>query len=472
MSFTLSEEVDTEKVFVTQWSDVSGNRFEPKFYTSIYSENEKRLASSEYPLVHLREVTNLISDGTHFTPVYKNDGVKFISVKDVRKSKITYTKTKFISIEEADKLDRRCKPQKKDILLTKIGATYGFAAVVETDERFQIFVSVALLRPNPSVNPRFLEVFLNSNLAYLQYHRAVKGAGVPDLHLEDIRKVKMPLPPIEKQIKISKCFELNFNKSKQKEQEAQELLDGIDDYLLKELGIELPEEDDRGLEGRMFTRQFSEVSLLRWDPEFSKYRSLTNAFKYPPQKFVKLLQSKPQYGANEPGITRRNDDEVRYIRITDIDEYGNLKNGLGATSLIIDDKYQLESNDLLFARSGNTVGKCYLHKVLPYDCIFAGYMIRFKIDEKKMLPEFAFAYTQSRIYKEWVKAIQRASGQPNINSEEYKNLLFPVPPLDIQSEMCEHIGSIRTKAKQLKQEAETILTTAKAEVEQMILGGE
>ena len=124
------------------------DRFEPKFYTNVYIDNDKKINSSIYKVVCLSNVTSLISDGTHFTPNYLDTGVMFLSVKDVRKSKIDLTKSKFISIVEADKLDKRCEPQKNDILLTKIGATFGFASIVNTDKRFQIYVSLALLRPN------------------------------------------------------------------------------------------------------------------------------------------------------------------------------------------------------------------------------------------------------------------------------------------------------------------------------------
>ncbi len=218
------EETGVEaRIFTKQFSEVSERRFEPKYYTSIYSNNEKCLKSSPYPQYYINKVTDLISDGTHFTPTYTTDGVKFISVKDIRKSKITFTKTKFITHREADTLDKRCKPQKGDVLFTKIG-TFGYAAVVKTNERFQIFVSVALLRPNKSVDPQYLEIFLNSNLAYLQYHRVIKGSGVPDLHLEDIRKIQIILPPIEFQKKISNHIYSLIESAKQLKQEAETIL--------------------------------------------------------------------------------------------------------------------------------------------------------------------------------------------------------------------------------------------------------
>ncbi|MFA5618981.1 MAG: hypothetical protein WDA08_01600 [Weeksellaceae bacterium] len=74
--FKLSDNVDGNKVFIV-WRSELEERFEPKFYTSKYIENLKKIKLSKYPLFHLSQVTHLISDGTHFTPNYINKGIKF-----------------------------------------------------------------------------------------------------------------------------------------------------------------------------------------------------------------------------------------------------------------------------------------------------------------------------------------------------------------------------------------------------------
>lgn len=109
-----------------------------------------------------------------------------------------------------------------------------------------------------------------------------------------------------------------------------------------------------------------------------------------------------------------------------------LSDELGATVANVEEQYLIQPMDLLIARSGATVGKSYIHKELSYPCIFAGYMIRFIINNLRVLPEYVFAYTQLSPYKDWVKAIQRAAAQPNINAEEYKSLRIPLPDFKIQ----------------------------------------
>jgi restriction endonuclease S subunit len=174
----------------------------------------------------------------------------------------------------------------------------------------------------------------------------------------------------------------------------------------------------------------------RTDPKMILYNRKVKNSTYNKIRLKDILIGKPQYGASESGQNRNDPTSPRYIRITDIDEYGLISHeDLGVTANLTDEKYVLHENDILIARSGATVGKSYIHKKSPYICFFAGYLIRFVINTQKALPDYVFAYTQTETYKEWVNAIQRPSGQPNINAEEYKSLEIPLPPLDTQYEI-------------------------------------
>lgn len=199
----------------------------------------------------------------------------------------------------------------------------------------------------------------------------------------------------------------------------------------------------------------------RLDPDMVLYTKKTQSYKFKTFPLKSILVKAPQYGANESGIERISSEEPRYIRITDIDEYGLLKDNIGVTAENIEDRFILNDNDILFARSGNTVGKAYLHKKakVNYDCFFAGYMIRFIVDESKILADYLFTYTQLNIYKNWVNAIQRTAGQPNINAEEYKSLLIPLPPKEIQQQIVEKINSAYTQKQQKEAQATALLAS-------------
>ena len=196
----------------------------------------------------------------------------------------------------------------------------------------------------------------------------------------------------------------------------------------------------------------------RLDPKMALCKRSVMHTAFPMVKLKNLLLSKPQYGANEAGLTRENDEQPRYIRITDIDENGLISTAeLGATITNVEDKYILNENDIVIARSGATVGKAYIHKQLPYKCVYAGYLIRFVVDSEKILPDYLFAYTQLGPYKEWVNAIQRPSAQPNINSEEYQSLEIPLPNLSKQQEIVDYINEAYTQKQAKEAEAQQLL---------------
>ena len=196
----------------------------------------------------------------------------------------------------------------------------------------------------------------------------------------------------------------------------------------------------------------------RLDPKMALYNKSVQHALYPMVKLKNLLLSKPQYGANEAGIVRENNTQPRYIRITDIDENGLISTKeFGATATNVEEKYILHKDDILIARSGATVGKSYIHRELPYTCLYAGYLIRFLVNPDRLLPEYLFTYTQLNPYKEWVNAFQRPSGQPNINAEEYQSLEIPLPPSDIQNEIVSIIQTAYSKNQERELDAQRLL---------------
>lgn len=146
-----------------------------------------------------------ITDGTHQTPTYcdKENGVPFLSSKDVTSGKIDWSKIKYITKELHQELQKRIAPKKDDILLAKNGTT-GVAAIVEDETIFDIYVTLAVIRPNQKiVYPEFLLNIINSPFCKNQFNEHLTGIGVPNLHLVDINKTFIPLPPLNEQRQIT-----------------------------------------------------------------------------------------------------------------------------------------------------------------------------------------------------------------------------------------------------------------------------
>ncbi|MDH4424841.1 MAG: restriction endonuclease subunit S [Acidovorax sp.] len=148
-----------------------------------------------FPRQPLDQVCELITDGTHYTPTYVDTGVPFLSAKNVTSGYIDWESIKHIPESLHQELQRRVAPQKGDVLMAKNGTT-GVAAIVDRDCIFDIYVSLALLRPSKDIDGVFLHAALNSPLSKKQFNAALKGIGVPNLHLKDIRGTKIPVPPL------------------------------------------------------------------------------------------------------------------------------------------------------------------------------------------------------------------------------------------------------------------------------------
>jgi len=169
-----------------------------------------------------------------------------------------------------------------------------------------------------------------------------------------------------------------------------------------------------------------------------------------------LLIRKPQYGLTAKSISERKG--VRYIRISDITDFGKLK-FTDQKFVDIDketfDNYRLEEDDVLIARSGS-VGRIYLHEGTHEPSVFASYLIRFKLDKQKIVPKFLFYYCLSPFYKNFIQETLRVVAQPNINAKELCRLKVPVPSLDVQRRVVARLEEITAKiehAKKLREEA-------------------
>jgi type I restriction enzyme S subunit len=148
------------------------------------------------------QVASKVVDGTHHTPDYVASGVAFISVKDVRNGTIDFSDCKYITVETHRELIKRCYPEQDDVLITKSG-TIGRIAIVKTDRQFSLFVSVALIKPvRDVVSVEFLAVALQNYIANIDVAQDVKGGLLKNLHLEDLRIVPLPMPPLAEQQRI------------------------------------------------------------------------------------------------------------------------------------------------------------------------------------------------------------------------------------------------------------------------------
>ena len=151
----------------------------------------------------LKNLVQVLSDGTHKTPQYVAKGVPFLSVQNISSGKFDFTKLKYITQEEHSKLIQRVKPTYNDILFCRIG-TLGKAIKCTLDFEFSIFVSLGLIRlVNFSMNDYVILLF-NSPLGdrWIQDNKVGGGTHTFKLNLVDIPRMLLPIPPLAEQDRI------------------------------------------------------------------------------------------------------------------------------------------------------------------------------------------------------------------------------------------------------------------------------
>ncbi|WP_270792093.1 restriction endonuclease subunit S [Enterococcus faecium] len=141
-----------------------------------------------------------------------------------------------------------------------------------------------------------------------------------------------------------------------------------------------------------------------------------------------------EYGLN--ASAKKFDGSNKYIRITDIDDISHKFNQSGVTSPDIDfasaDNYKLKKGDILFARTGASVGKTYMYRESDGLVYYAGFLIRARI-KSKISSEFVFQTTFTDSYNRFIKITSQRSGQPGVNAEEYSNFKIMIPNYEEQN---------------------------------------
>jgi len=161
-----------------------------------------------------------------------------------------------------------------------------------------------------------------------------------------------------------------------------------------------------------------------------------------------LSNEKLSYGSGVPAIDY--DGETRYIRITDINDDGTLNLNLVSPQKN-EDKYILQDGDILFARSGATVGKTLRYRSEYGRSIYAGYLIRMIPNTSRVLPDYIYYFTKTNYYNNFIESNKKTVAQPNINAQQFGSLIIGVPPLSLQNIFVENVKEIESQKALVKQ---------------------
>jgi len=181
---------------------------------------------------------------------------------------------------------------------------------------------------------------------------------------------------------------------------------------------------------------------------------------YPTKTVDEVSLGKGEYGA-QSASSAYDPTRPRYVRITDINDDGTLNDDVVSSANFDDDEqYKLEYGDFMFARMGATVGKTYAF--IEGNQIFAGYLIRYRLNPELINPRYLFWYTRLDEYWNWVKLNQSGAAQPGINAKKYGSLQIPLPPIEEQNAFATFVEQTDKSKLAIQKSIEKLETLKKA----------
>ncbi len=343
---------------------------------------------------------------------------------DVYKNEFIDETIKFMEATASENEIQKFKIQEGDVLITKDSETpddIAIPAFVSKDlDNVLCGYHLALLRSQKDILKGFYLYYLFKSYKFnQQFTIAANGITRFGLSADDVRNAFISIPPISEQSIIANFL---YHKTHQ-----------MDDLIAKKQKlIELLKEERTEIINQAVTKGLDpdvpmKGSGVEWLGRLPAHWGL--------KRLKHLVNPKLQYGANETGIDY-NPIYPRYIRITDFDQDGNLRND---TLLSLDPQiaqnYLLNEGDVLFARSGATVGKTFIYQESDGNACFAGYLIKATTIISVLLSDFLYYLTQSNYYDNWKESIFSQATIQNIGANKYEDFLVPLPSIREQNEI-------------------------------------
>lgn len=436
----------------------------------------KQIMESNYSVVSLNLLLEKLVDGTHHTPTYVQEGVKFISVTNITEHHIDFDDTKFISQEDHEKLIKRCNPEPRNILLTKIGSIGRAAVIPEDAPDFSIFVSVALLKVNKKVNSKYLCAYLNSNIAKVQFNRHLKGIGVPDLHLENIAQTQIILPDIDTQVQLAVKFELKLEERNEKLRQADDLLSGIESYLLDQLDLSFDNSEHVLCYAHKYAAIRTRIDADFYSPRFTHFREQIENSKYTPVTVGDICESMVSgfaAGKQDQADELPDDKRVPHLRPFSITKYGELS---FETQKYVPISRLKASNycapgEILFnnTNSPELVGKSTVFDT-EIPCACSNHITRLALKDG-VNPYYVAAFFNVLLnIGFWKLLCTNFNNQAGINIDTLKAVKIPLPNIEIQNSIANEILRRKRRATELKTEAERDWQAARVQFETELLG--
>ena len=397
-----------------------------------YKQTQVGVIPEDWEIHSGEDITTLIGKGA--SPRwqgfgYTDSGMLFITSENVRDGFLDIREPKYLPLAFHEKL-KRTKLRKYDILINLVGASIGRSCLIPTDlGEANVNQAVGVFRVKDEISSRYIACAFQAFPTIKRILEMQVDAARQNISLSNLRSFMIAVPSLAEQEAIAEAVS-----------DADAIIESLGQLVAKKRQIK------HGAMQELLTGK-------RRLPGFNG--------KWQVKRLGDCLLGHPQYGINAPAVPY-SDRLPTYIRITDITEYGRFESSprVSVNSLYAH-QYFLSDGDLVFARTGASVGKSYRYDIRDGQLVFAGFLIRVRPDPHVLHPDFLAAFATTVPYWNWVRLMSMRSGQPGINGNEYAQLPIKVPDaveqtaiVAILSDMDAEITALEAKlakARQIKQ---------------------
>ena len=418
-------------------------------------------------IIHCYLESHLVTKGE--TPLWRgdsflNEGIPFLRGKDI-KGKIDFDDTVYISEDVHERMKRSVLNE--DFFLLTIAGTLGDVAVFKKEyPECNINQDIAKIKLTDEISYEYAVVYFQTKFANSQIRILSNGATRGHLNFSQVRSFDVIVPPLDIQNHIIEIMQSAYVQKRQKDQEADTLLDSIDDYLLAELEVEMPAFEEK----KCFMVYANETSGRRGDPHFHQpqYRAFKQALevgKYQVTSLSNLITDLKN------GVEMRTyaDYGHRYLRVSDLGQHG-IENydSRYVTAEEIPDKIRLTSDSFLISRSGS-LGLVSVIEEEIREAILSSHIFKVDLDTTIIRPKYLEILLRSQIGQTQFFQNNNGAVVPEISQSALRSIGVVVPPLDIQERIADEVVRRQSEVAKLRQEADAIVESAKREVEQILL---
>ena len=407
-------------------------------------------------------------------PAQENGRIKMVRISDIQDNSVLWETVPYCDIRESEIDAYLLKPN--DILFARTGGTVGKSYLVQEVPEEAIYAGYLIrTRYSNQLCPQYLKYFMESELYWSQLREGTIATAQPNCNGKTLGNMLVPIPPlleqfriVEKLNKIMLCvneYSIAYSKAKRLNDNFPEQLkksilqEAIQGKLVPQNPADEPasvllehicaEKQKLIAEGKLKKDKHESVIFRRDNSHYEKLDGIECCiddgipFEIPGswvwERWGSISQS-IQYGYNAPA---KDCGRIKMVRISDIQDnsvlwetvpYCDIKENEIST-------YLLQPNDILFARTGGTVGKSYLVQEVPEEAIYAGYLIRTRYSQW-LCPQYLKFFMESELYWSQLRNATIATAQPNCNGKTLGKMLLPIPPLSEQYRIVERVNAL------------------------------